>query len=1030
MKKYILTVPLLILVSGCVKENKETVRTDILKEFKAEIVRLETKSLVTPSGAKVVWEAGDEVLVDNGKATATFTYNSSRGVFATSADDFELADSYKAVYPASAYSSQDGTVFSDRQKIYPGYVRDLVMTASAGSDAMFRFTTVTAPVLVDFPQERLPDSNDRSVSRIVLQSQERTVTYESEGDVNVETPLFIAVPVGTYKGGISLDFTFADGSTFSLGTSEDVTVHANAITMTRLLTPWAAFSGGEGTVEKPYLLNSPGDFREFVNCCLSDPSYLSRHYTQTSDIDLSEVWEFTPLASSDHPFTGVYDGGGHSLRGAVASTYTGGEPTGLFRHTDGAVIRNLRLEGWKMTSKSQYLGGFAGYALRTAFENCVWAGDLHQSVREPMKDFESVTDNANIGITGGIAALAEDCSFKDCIFDGKVSATGKNAGGIVGYARNCSVTGCSSTAASEVYTSYHCAGTIAGALTQNSTIERKSVISECSAEGSVGAFDHCGAIVGYLQNGTVERCVVSSKATITGRQFNIGGIAGFVIPKSGETCVIDRCTVYADVKGQFCVGGIAGYIDCNDAAGKAVITNCSYIGGTLEATGTNENRYALVGGIAGWITKSHEVVVRNCSVSPKLIRTAVQNAPEASLKECAGGVAGLVGFCNNDNGSLDISNCWSGVSLSTFQHRYKVITAFPEFKIWGAVLGRCTKLSSLAQNYFCNDDELRGIADGQTGGEFLTGLTTAEIKEGLVERLNTGVLSLDGGTFSQWKAGQNGLPELECVIADPSPRSSEALRISIIGDSISSFAGYTPAGYNYHYPCADGSVTRVEQTYWHQLIYRKLKNARLDVNMSYSGSAVANSDEAANGSRKDHWCNNSYVQRYIRLGGIGDPDIVVIHGGTNDWAHGDFCPLFPGADDCSKAAPPTASDLEGVFSAADAAVGRSAIEALPHNDFCSAYAKLICLVKEQYPDAKIVCIIGDYLSEGIEKSILAIAGHYGAKCVNLLAVNGFNDQTYMPKHDYNGSTGCHPDSRAMTFIADKIYEEVGAWLEE
>lgn len=52
--------------------------------------------------------------------------------------------------------------------------------------------------------------------------------------------------------------------------------------------------------------------------------------------------------------------------------------------------------------------------------------------------------------------------------------------------------------------------------------------------------------------------------------------------------------------------------------------------------------------------------------------------------------------------------------------------------------------------------------------------------------------------------------------------------------------------------------------------------------------------------------------------------------------------------------------------------------------------------------------------------------------VDLYAVNGYNDQTYMPKHDYNPETGkgCHPGSAAMKFIAEKIYTELGDWLEE
>ena len=277
---------------------------------------------------------------------------------------------------------------------------------------------------------------------------------------------------------------------------------------------------------------------------------------------------------------------------------------------------------------------------------------------------------------------------------------------------------------------------------------------------------------------------------------------------------------------------------------------------------------------------------------------------------------------------------------------------------------------------------------------------------------------------------------LDCVIPDPKPRDNTAKRVSVIGDSISSFAGYIPAGYNYHYPCADGSVTRVEQTYWWQFIYEKMSNARLDINMSYSGTAVANSDDAV-ARLKDHWVNNSFVQRYIRLGGIGNPDIVLIHGGTNDWAHGDNCPLYPGSEDCGKAAAPTSEQLAEIYASADAATTREEIEALAHNDFCSAYVKLVCLIQQQYPNAKIVCIIGDYLSEGIEKSIISIANHYGAKYVDLLAVNGFNDdpdkdgiQPNMPKHDYTISGGCHPNAKAMTFIANKIYDDLGAWLEQ
>ena len=1053
MKRFFLLISVLLLACSC-QQEKDIQNENILKEFRAALSDLEVKSITMPGSGKTSWEKGDEVLVDNGSELALFVYNSSRDVFVTERDDFESASSYKAIFPASACLEDSGSgdiriSVPAEQKLYPNYIKDLVMVAEAEADSVFCFQSLFSVVRLDFPADRLPQGSETDLTKVEFTSaqadvagiasvkdstftfvsdNQKKITFDcSEKTVGVGTPLYIAIPAQTYQGGFSVDFTFADNSTFSLSCTEDVTAMANTVSLTRLLTPWAAFSGGEGTAESPYIIKSIADYQEFVERSAAEPEFLSRHYRLDSDLDLKGLWIFQPVGNAEAPFSGVFDADGHSISGVVYRTEAGGRPTAMFGYTDGAVIRNLKLDGWNVTSKAQYLGGIAAVARNTTFENCEWNGQLHQSVRAPMEGFESVTDNANMGFTGGIAAMAEGCTFSGCVFNGQISATGKNIGGIAGYARKTSMTKCSATKASEIYTTYHCAGSMAGAMTQN------SLISECSTAGKVASFDHCGGIVGYLQSGKVEKCVVSSSAMISGRQFNIGGIAGFLIPKNEETASIDRCTVYSDITGQYNVGGIVGHIDCNDTGGKCHITNCTYKEGILRTTGTNGSKYSLVGGITGWMTKSSEIVIENCVTAPKFIRTGIQQAAHGALNESIGGTGGLFGFNNNDKTTY-VSNCYTTVTLSEIQHSYKPVTGFADYKIWGLAAGRNANTIVLneAKNFFNADNEGRGIADGQVDAN-LEGLTGAQMTDGtLLNRLNAATASLQLASevvMSGWTATSGGYPALECEIADPQPRDNSAKRVSVIGDSISSFAGYIPAGYNYHYPCADGSVTRVEQTYWWQLIYEKMSNARLDINMSYSGTAVANSDDARD-NKTDHWVNNSFVERFIRLGGIGDPDIVLIHGGTNDWAHGDNCPLYPGSKDCHDEPTPSADILKAVYALADAAQTREEIEALPHNDFCSAYVKLLCLIRQQYPDTKIVCIIGDYLSEGIERSIISIANHYGAKSVDLLAVNGFNDQTYMPKHDYNGSSGCHPNAKAMTFIADKIYEDLGAWLEQ
>jgi hypothetical protein len=252
--------------------------------------------------------------------------------------------------------------------------------------------------------------------------------------------------------------------------------------------------------------------------------------------------------------------------------------------------------------------------------------------------------------------------------------------------------------------------------------------------------------------------------------------------------------------------------------------------------------------------------------------------------------------------------------------------------------------------------------------------------------------------------------------------------VSVIGDSISTYRGYISYNYGAHYPTTDGDLNLVGQTYWWRLIYDHMQNARFERNIAYSGTAVTRTTNPSSSSQS--WFGQDYCTRFINQSGVGSADIVLIHGGTNDYAH-NVDPLAPGITMRSTSAPSDAS-MQKLFDVADAATTRAQIEALNDTTFCEAYIKLICLVRERNPKVKIVCIIGDYLTSGIQQSIHKIAAHYGAKVVDLLAVNGYNDQTYMPKHDYNPSTGrgCHPSAKAMEFIADKIYKEHGAWLEE
>lgn len=924
MKKFYFALLAATLIFSACSKGQETGGDDTSKyvlEIGATIEKLTVKSVADPESGKIRFEAGDRILLDNGSENAVYVWNSTRSVFVPDADAVQVADAYKAVFPASkATGSTPGNLVID------------------------------APVSIDLSGNYIKDLPLRA---------------ETSGGVLVFKPC------------------------------------------SEVIGPKPHVQQGSGTQADPYIISEWTDFKSFVEKAGEEPN-TSAYYKQTADITLPFNFHFTAIPV----FKGNYDGGGHKITGLVLKHSKVDEPAGLFSVLDAATVKGLELQDIDFVSDQMFFGAIAGKALNSTIEDCRISGYMKSTARFTWSEWSNITtDSANHGFVGGLVGYSDGSTVKGCTFSGQLSSMGKNTGGIAGYVTGKSVLeNCTAAEGSEAYTSYHCVGGIAGAVTGGSTVKGCTGIAAVSALGY-----WVGGIVGYLQDGSIEGCVTSSRAIVSGRQYSVGGIVGGMMPRGGQKTTVSGCASYADVQGQYNVGGIAGTID-SLADSEASVSNCAFIGGTLYATGTNSSNYNLVGGIVGWIRSRAAATVENCASMPALIKNSIQNAQKGSDNAvCVGGVAGLVGFKDQD-GTTTIKNCWSNLDQSKILVRYKAMSGFTStFIHYGSVYGGGG--TSLVLENCWRDESFAPYSRSTSLDAGCPGIAPAAFTNGTL------LASLGSG----WVASASGFPVPKGTLADPSPKSSTAKRVSVIGDSISTFAGYIPAGYNYHYPNADGAVTQVSQTYWYRLIYDKLSNAVLDLNMSYSGSAVTRSTNTAKSG--NHWYENSYIQRYIRQGGVGNPDIVLIHGGTNDWAHND-CPLYPGDNVlCRNAYAPQQSVFDAVFEAADKAHSYEEAAALPDTDFLSAYAKLVKMLQEQYPGVKIVCIVGDYLSEGVEQCVLKTADHFGAKSVNLLRVNGFNDQVNMPKHDYNGSGGCHPNAKAMAFIADKIYTELGSWLE-
>lgn len=192
--------------------------------------------------------------------------------------------------------------------------------------------------------------------------------------------------------------------------------------------------------------------------------------------------------------------------------------------------------------------------------------------------------------------------------------------------------------------------------------------------------------------------------------------------------------------------------------------------------------------------------------------------------------------------------------------------------------------------------------------------------------------------------------------------------ISILGDSISTFAGYIPEadGVNLthrpRYP-QDDLLTDVNDTWWMKLI--NTLEAKLGVNDSWAGSTVSNFRDH---HEKDFGPDAAMasITRIRNLGSRGIPDLIIFFGGTNDAGK----MIEKGSFDS-----PSGLDLSAV----------------KWDSFADAYSQTILRLRHFYPEAQILAITpsisGGYydnarLSEFADL-VLRICLHYNIECVDI-----------------------------------------------
>lgn len=204
-------------------------------------------------------------------------------------------------------------------------------------------------------------------------------------------------------------------------------------------------------------------------------------------------------------------------------------------------------------------------------------------------------------------------------------------------------------------------------------------------------------------------------------------------------------------------------------------------------------------------------------------------------------------------------------------------------------------------------------------------------------------------------------------------------RFCVLGDSISTYEGYTPASvvfYDSYFQRLTG-VTSVNDTWWMQVINGL--GGILGTNNSYSGSTVY-------GTRPTAGCSDHRTQALSRN---GIPDVILINMGGNDWG----------------------------FS-------------VPRKHFSKAYRTMLSKLVALYPNAEIWCatlLRGQQVNHDLPPFFNAEASYPPRTYTELIckeAASAGCPHCRFRRWGLSRIDGVHPNRDGMTFIAQRWLQAI------
>ncbi len=765
MKKiytYLTIIALAALAAGCAKEiagtdealvpDQELIGQDEITIVLNVPASPETK---TTLGAKdgssypVLWSAGD-VITLNGTAATEFTPASGNESATAKFKVTGLAAPYNFLYNGVAGQGNQVTFPANQAYVAGGFdpaalpmyasVSSLGSTITFSHAASLLKFSLTGSKKIDSVTLTATDgtkslsgtftigagSNGLLDGSLTPASAGGAINYNFGGHIQLsDTPFvfYVAVPAGTYAGGIALEIVDNDSGHMSM-TVLDGSSNTLAAGKVMEFDNVVYIPAKENNLKQIW---NAATFQEFVSAVAGGNKTLNARLTQSAaNLDLSSI---ASSFESIEDYKGIFDGNGKSISGLTKP---------LFGNLQG-VVKNLTLNSTISTTETgQHWGIFAKQITPSlevddvpGLQNCIASGSITWTPASAIDSYMTLGGLVGNNRGGTITGCTNNASVTFAS-SGVTHTNQPSVGGVVGRTQKGGdlktqgeISNCINNGTVTVAAQFSQGAYIGGVLGYQ--VEKAETMSGCTNHGLVkvtSTFSTSGALhlagVAGMAKGAVENCtnasdgVVTSEACSVGTYLCQGGVVGRLNGSATYETLTNAGTLNVAALGgptARLIGGVVGR--CNEGATLNGVTNSGNINYTAEATNDT-----YIGGVVAHNDKA-DIILQNCSSTGGTL--TVSNASHS------GGlyVGGVVGYSTKD-----VTSCSSAMTITTTGSMSMGSNSYIAF---GGVIGyltgavtatNCTNSGAINYGQTVTDEGqtyVGGVAGAVTGAEISGG---------------------------------------------------------------------------------------------------------------------------------------------------------------------------------------------------------------------------------------------------------------------------------------------------------------------